>query len=158
MDPFKIYNAVKDQYKSYIETFQIFKNEDIKQFVQDGINNRKMLWQEPVIQISKRFKNGNSLDDMISEGWLHKNIKFIYKHFKPYAHQHKAFEIASHQKENLVVTTGTGSGKSMCFELPIVKRKDIDKFGTYRTKETILRLYDEFAWVKDELNQTSLSN
>lgn len=41
---------------------------------------------------------------------------------------------------------------------PIVKRKDIDKYGTYRTKETILRLYDEFAWVKDELNQTSLSN
>lgn len=120
MDPFKIYNAVKDQYKSYIETFQIFKNEDIKRFVQDGINNRKMLWQEPVIQISKRFKNGNTLDDMVSEGWLHKNIKSIYKEFKPYAHQHKAFEIASNKKENLVVTTGTGSGKSMCFELPIV--------------------------------------
>ena len=77
MDPFKIYNAVKDQYKSYIETFQIFKNEDIKRFVQDGINNRKMLWQEPVIQISKRFKNGKTLDDMASEGWLHKNIKSI---------------------------------------------------------------------------------
>jgi superfamily II DNA or RNA helicase len=120
MDPFKIYNAVKDQYKSYIETFQIFKNEDIKRFVQDGINNRKMLWQEPVIQISKRFKNGNTLDDMVSEGWLHKNIKSIYKDFKPYAHQHKAFEVASNKKENLVVTTGTGSGKSMCFELPIV--------------------------------------
>ena len=31
---------------------------------------------------------------------------------------------------------------------PIVKRKDIDKYGSYRTKETILKLYDEFAWVK----------
>ncbi len=34
---------------------------------------------------------------------------------------------------------------------PIVKRKDIDKFGSYRTKETILQLYDEFAWVREEM-------
>jgi hypothetical protein len=35
---------------------------------------------------------------------------------------------------------------------PIVKRKDIGKYGTYRTKETILKLYDEFAWVRKETN------
>lgn len=35
---------------------------------------------------------------------------------------------------------------------PIVKRKDIDKYGSYRTKETILQLYDEFAWVREEMN------
>lgn len=34
---------------------------------------------------------------------------------------------------------------------PIVKRKDIAKYGSYRTKETILALYDEFAWVRDEM-------
>lgn len=36
---------------------------------------------------------------------------------------------------------------------PIVKRKDIDKYGSYRTKETILQLYDEFAWVREEMKQ-----
>jgi hypothetical protein len=36
---------------------------------------------------------------------------------------------------------------------PIVKRKDIAKCGSYRTKETILQMYDEFAWVRDEINQ-----
>ena len=34
---------------------------------------------------------------------------------------------------------------------PIVKRKDESKHGTYRTKETILQLYDEFAWVSEEM-------
>jgi len=34
---------------------------------------------------------------------------------------------------------------------PIVKRKDIAKYGSYRTKETILALYDEFAWVSEEM-------
>jgi hypothetical protein len=36
---------------------------------------------------------------------------------------------------------------------PIVKRKDINKYGNYRTKETILQMYDEFAWVRNEINK-----
>jgi hypothetical protein len=28
---------------------------------------------------------------------------------------------------------------------PIVKRKDEEKFGTYRTKDTILEIYDDLA-------------
>lgn len=120
MDPFKIYKAVKEQYKSYIQTFQVFKNADIKAFVEDGINKRKMLWQEPVIQISKRFKAGLPVTVLISKNWLHPNCANVYPGFIPYAHQQKAVEIVSHKKENLIVTTGTGSGKSICFELPIV--------------------------------------
>ena len=36
---------------------------------------------------------------------------------------------------------------------PIVKRKDIEKYGTYRTKETILKLFDEMQWVKEEMEK-----
>jgi hypothetical protein len=35
-----------------------------------------------------------------------------------------------------------------------VKRKDIDKYGTYRTKDTILQLYDEMDWVREEMEKT----
>lgn len=120
MDPFKIYKAVKEQYKSYIQTFQIFKNERIKTFVDTGINNRSMLWQEPVIQISKRFKAGLPVTELINKEWLHPTCANVYPGFIPYAHQQRSVEIVSHKKENLIVTTGTGSGKSICFELPIV--------------------------------------
>lgn len=37
---------------------------------------------------------------------------------------------------------------------PIVKRKDLEKFGTYRTKDTILKLFDEMDWVKEEMEKT----
>jgi len=120
MDPFKIYKAVKEQYKSYIQTFQIFKNAEIKTFVEDGINKRKMLWQEPVIQISKRFKAGEPIANLIAKGWLHPACAKVYPNFIPYAHQQKAVEVVTKNQQNLVVTTGTGSGKSICFELPIV--------------------------------------
>jgi hypothetical protein len=35
---------------------------------------------------------------------------------------------------------------------PIVKKRDVHKYGSYRTKETILHMYDEFSWVKEEIN------
>ena len=43
---------------------------------------------------------------------------------------------------------------------PIVKRKDMEKYGTYRTKDTILKLFDEMEWVKEELqnNQLRITN
>jgi ribosomal protein S27E len=120
MDPFRIYKTVKDQYKSYIQTFQVFKNPEIAKFVEDGINKRRMLWQEPVIQITRRFKAGDELQVLVDRGWLNKGITGPYNGLTPYAHQQRSVEIAARDKQNLLVTTGTGSGKSLCFELPIV--------------------------------------
>jgi DEAD/DEAH box helicase domain-containing protein len=37
-----------------------------------------------------------------------------------FAHQQRAIEIALRERKNFVVTTGTGSGKSFCFQIPLV--------------------------------------
>ena len=37
-----------------------------------------------------------------------------------YAHQSQAFELVATRKENLIVATGTGSGKTECFLLPLL--------------------------------------
>lgn len=130
MDPFKVYQEVKQQYKSYIRTFQKFKKQEIEDFVKDKIDNGTMLWQEPIIQISKKFKPGKTLDEIIADGLVHPAVKDIFRFKKedgswlplhPHFHQQQAFEIVCGKKENLVVTTGTGSGKSICFELPIIE-------------------------------------
>ena len=36
---------------------------------------------------------------------------------------------------------------------PSIKKKDEEIYKTYRTKETIIQLYDEFAWVREKMNQ-----
>jgi hypothetical protein len=41
---------------------------------------------------------------------------------------------------------------------PIIKRKDIVKYGSFRTKETIMSMFDEYSWVKDEINETLQNN
>ncbi len=41
---------------------------------------------------------------------------------------------------------------------PSIKKKDEETYKTYRTKETILQLYDEFAWVGEEMNSVKTSH
>lgn len=36
---------------------------------------------------------------------------------------------------------------------PIVKRKDLTEYGSFRTKDVILQLFDEFDWVRDEMKK-----
>lgn len=67
-----------------------------------------------------------------------------------HAHQRDAARLAC-EGRSYVVTTGTGSGKSLTYILPsvdymgtfpIVRRKDLAAHGSYRTKEAILSVYD----------------
>jgi ATP-dependent helicase YprA (DUF1998 family) len=143
MNPFKVFQEVKHQYKAYIQTFQVFKNKKIEAYVHNQMDNGKLLWQEPIIQISKRFKVGKSIPQLIKEGVLHPATREVFNLtdsktgekflIHPHLHQEQAIEIASRKQENLVVTTGTGSGKSLCFEIPIVnhclKAKEVGKKG-----------------------------
>lgn len=142
MNPFKVFEEVKKQYKSYIQTFQVFKNKDIESFVHKQMDEGNMLWQEPVIQISKRFKAGKTINELVNDGLLHPVVEDIFQltdnsgnKFKihPHFHQQQAVEIISGKQENMVVTTGTGSGKSLCFEIPVVnhclQEKDKGKKG-----------------------------
>ena len=143
MNPFKVFKEVKQQYKAYIQTFQVFKNKEIEKYVHRQMDQGKLLWQEPIIQISKRFKAGKSIPQLINEGILHPAANEVFNLtdsktgekflIHPHLHQEQAIEIVSHKKENLVVTTGTGSGKSLCFEIPIVnhclKAKEEGKEG-----------------------------
>ena len=124
MNPFRTYEAVKADYLSYIRTFQKFKNKRFGDFVKDRTNQHDMLWREPLIQISKRYKEGSNLDELIKLGWLHPECLSIFtinnRPIHPYYHQEQAIRIAVEKKQNLLVTTGTGSGKSLCYEIPII--------------------------------------
>ena len=79
MNPFKVFQEVKKQYKAYIQTFQIFKNKEIEKYVHHQMDSGNLLWQEPIIQISKRFKAGKTIPQLISEGILLAETEEIFK-------------------------------------------------------------------------------
>ena len=129
MNPFKALRKARADYKLYIETFQVFKDERIRKYVEEQSERGNLLWKEPLIQIARRYKPGPSLESLVSEGFLEKDVLKIFRSnldesdsntIHPHLHQTEAIRISLKERKNLIVATGTGSGKSFCFTIPIV--------------------------------------
>ena len=114
------------EYRTYIESFLKIADPRLKEFVEQQLDNGH-LWTPPLLQLTPAYKNGRSTDQLIAAGILHPDCAKYFcfedqqkqKHpFQFRYHQEQAFEIA-HRQENYVVTTGTGSGKSLTYIVPI---------------------------------------
>jgi len=127
MNPFEVLNEVRYAYKTFVHTFQQFKNPTIRDWVGEKVDGGTLLWKEPFIELSRRFRRGDSWNDLIGLG-IHPETPKV---FTAEAGNRTAAPVAlySHQsacirnvieRRNTIVATGTGSGKSFCFGIPIV--------------------------------------
>lgn len=129
MDVFELRNELIGRYHSYVASFIKIRDENIKSKVESSIEGGA-LWPEPLLQLNPSFEPGVSLDTLISEGILHSDCKAVFQINKDKAGQqpfpiqlHKHQEDAvrtAHKGRNYVLTTGTGSGKSLSYIIPIV--------------------------------------
>ncbi len=80
-------------------------------------------WPEPLVSINPHYQTGATLAELVSAGDLCPEIEDVFrvdgKQVKLYKHQSQAVAQAK-QRQSFVVTTGTGSGKSLCFFIPII--------------------------------------
>jgi ATP-dependent helicase YprA (DUF1998 family) len=80
-------------------------------------------WPEPLISINPHFEQGASVEQLAREGSLHPDTARVFRvDGQPIRfHRHQAQAIAkAAQGKSFAVTTGTGSGKSLCFFVPII--------------------------------------
>jgi DEAD/DEAH box helicase len=96
-----------------------------------------LLWLDPLIQLNPNFEFAGSVEAMSAEGILHpecarvfraKKLEGVGKTLQLYRHQATAIQKAR-EGRNYVLTTGTGSGKSLAYIIPIVDRVIRDGSG-----------------------------
>ncbi|MHA1684752.1 MAG: DEAD/DEAH box helicase [Promethearchaeota archaeon] len=116
---FLIADGLQETYKNFVKTFQKFQNPKIQEWVTNQMENKELLYKDPLIELNFQFEQGKSLDQMVKEGFLDKRTKGIFN-ITPYRHQAQAIEKVCREQRNIIVSTGTGSGKSMCFWIPVV--------------------------------------
>ena len=91
---------------------------------------RGLLWPEPLIQLNPAFAGGGGIDDLVRDGVPPRGVltdlpgvgsrkATTARLLQPHAHQSAAIEEAAAGRD-LVLTTGTGSGKSLTYIVPIV--------------------------------------
>lgn len=130
LDPFSAVDQIKATYRQYVSSFQKFKNPAIREWVDDRIGNGTLLYKGPFIQLNRRFSNGTPFDTLVNEGTLIDETPKCFtsdpgnRYAAPVTlrtHQSNAIK-AIIGGNNTLISTGTGSGKSFCFGIPVVDK------------------------------------
>ena len=128
MDVFQFRDRLIGDYASYISSFIQIRDERIRQHVDHSLNDG-LLWPEPLIQLNPSFELGDSIDDLVNTGVLHPECRNIFRINKDKDPAGKPLRLHRHQSDavhvarggnNYILTTGTGSGKSLAYIIPIV--------------------------------------
>ncbi len=131
MNVFEFRNRLVGDFSSYVRSFINIKDVRIDEHVKNGLNEGA-LWPEPLIQLNPSFEPGGKIDDLVEAHILHEGCGAIFRrdkdkpeHFgkgiflRLHKHQDEAIRCAR-SGDNYVLTTGTGSGKSLAYIVPIV--------------------------------------
>lgn len=128
-DPVKASNNIKEEFIDYVETTFSLADENLRRQFHDALEG--IIDAGPYLEINDVFKTGKSMNQLIDEGVLSPLFRNL-EAGKPvtmnrmlpldrplYLHQEKAItRIAG--GDNLVISTGTGSGKTNCFLIPVI--------------------------------------
>lgn len=113
MDVFQTHSRIVSDYENYIRSFLKIADPNIREEVEAKLSEGK-LWPEPLLQFNPAFEISGTVDDLVAKGTLHPAIRDIFKGYKLYRHQVEAIQLGTAGKD-FIVTSGTGSGKSLTY-------------------------------------------
>ncbi|HWO94204.1 MAG TPA: DEAD/DEAH box helicase, partial [Dehalococcoidia bacterium] len=121
---FELHRNVLTDYRDFVRSFFLIADERAREFVDRAIEQEQRLWPEPLVQLSPAYVPGPNVDELARDGLVAQETARIFSWpdgttFRLYRHQEEAIRKVL-AGESIVVTSGTGSGKSLCYFLPIV--------------------------------------
>ncbi|MEU0241865.1 protein kinase [Nocardiopsis sp. NPDC006198] len=133
MDVFSLHQQVIEEYRAFTEGGTVIRDDRIAAFLKDNLD-AKSQWPDPWLSLNPFFASGGTVPELVNEGLLHKECAKIFQSGKAegstvcegrpltlHRHQREAIEAAG-TGDSYVLTTGTGSGKSLSYIVPIVDR------------------------------------
>src|SRR4051794_14006101 len=122
MDVFELGRTLTGDYERFARSFTQIRAPDIRKQVEQLYATGRF-WPEPLVSLNPHFEAGLSVSELASEGVLHPLSADIFRGetgpIRFHRHQEQAIAKAA-ARESFAVTTGTGSGKSLCFFVPII--------------------------------------
>ena len=118
-DVFKLRDRVVGEYRDYVESFVHIYDQRIEGFVRDKLDQGE-LWPDAVLQLNPAYEPGPTLGELAAKGELHwGTARFFGEDLRLYRHQEEAIRAAA-RGGPVITSTGTGSGKSLTYLVPIV--------------------------------------
>jgi len=130
-NPAQASENIKNEFVDYVATTHFFADKRLQSQFVDELG--KTVSRGPLLEVKDIFKSGLSINQLIDKGVLVPSFRDLeagkpktnlYKPRLPldrplYLHQQKAIETIV-DGNNAVISTGTGSGKTNCFLIPVL--------------------------------------
>ncbi len=166
LHPLKITSQIRASYLRYLKTIYPIQDRELRdQFWQalesdDSPGREAPLVKGPLLEASPPFASGRSISALIEDGVLHSGFRALCSNALPadrplYLHQDQAIEKVVKGERNVIIATGTGSGKTEAFLVPILDYLLREKSaGTLdRPGVRALLLYPMNALANDQLKR-----
>ena len=162
--PITAADNIKDEFIGYISTLFHISDKDYAAQFAAALREEGAIAKGPYLDVSDSYKTGKSLAQMIEEGEasslfhsLEGDIpdgeKEIQINRGLYLHQERALR-KTNKGKNLIVTTGTGSGKTECFIIPIINHllREAEE-GTLSSGVRAILIYPMNALANDQMKR-----
>ncbi len=122
-DPLRAARRLERSYRSYLASSLRFARPELQRQFEEEMLRSGLLVKGPFLEATPPYVAGASLSELAAEGVVCKELLGLSADLPPerplYAHQEAAVRGAAAGR-NQVVVTGTGSGKTECFLIPIL--------------------------------------
>ncbi|WP_406678462.1 DEAD/DEAH box helicase [Neomoorella carbonis] len=125
LDPLRTTEAIVGKYLDYLETTFAFKDTDLRRQLAEELSKEGKFAKGPILEAIPPFKTGCSIDELIEQGVLSPEFRKLQTPALPlerplYLHQEIAIRKLVENRRNIIIATGTGSGKTETFLVPML--------------------------------------
>jgi len=159
LDPVKTKEAVEGRYFDYLKTTFFIKDPVLAEEFNELLTEKDRFVKGPILEAVPPYKTGCTLEQLIDEGILSPEFRKLASPAFPitrplYLHQEEGIRKLVSHRRNVIVATGTGSGKTETFLVPILnhllKQKESNSLGP---GVRVLLLYPMNALANDQLKR-----
>lgn len=123
MNPRATTDKIRADYRSYVSSILTVRDPEISKLAKEEVKHEGFV-KGPFLETTLPFKDGKSLKELAEDGLISKEFSLMgknvhYDDWKLRIHQQRALEHIINDDRNMVVSTGTGSGKTECYLYPI---------------------------------------
>lgn len=151
LHPIAVVHRVLEEYRSYLKTEFRARDEGLRQALERALDEPGFLAQEPFFQAHRPFEPGARWRDLGLDERVAAVLAETSGSERAYLHQSDAIRhLLQPDAGPLVVTTGTGSGKTECFLLPVLENAIGDSTRFDMSGLTALLVYPMNALANDQ--------
>lgn len=152
LHPIAVVDQVLTEYRSYLLTEFRARDEKLRRALDEALDGPRFLAQDPFFQVHRPFKEGRPWRELSLDARLAQVMEARTRKRTSFLHQSEGItRLLGPSPGPLVVTTGTGSGKTECFLLPVIQNaiEDSVRFGQ-RSGLTAILVYPMNALANDQ--------